>query len=260
MATPSPTAVSERRQRAFTLIGLLVVIAIIAILAAVLFPVFARAREKARQSACANNVKQIGTALAIYTDDWDAVLPAYRHQGNEGLYFREQLQPHIRTTAVWVCPSDPCPAGVYQIVGASGKRETERRSYIPNAQVVGNNDGNTPSSDRGAIALADIKDAAGVIAITEKRSGIKDWHLDFPQDVLPPYGGEHSIEKMRHNGGTNHIFADGHTKWHTFSQTMNPNIMWVIDQAYWKDRVKNKKFNNYNDGSDGKPEPGVCQE
>src|SRR5881227_3719143 len=83
---------SKRECQAFTLIELLVVIAIIAILAAILFPVFARARDKARQSACSNNEKQIGTALSMYTDDWDQTLPAYRHMGNEGLYFREQLQ------------------------------------------------------------------------------------------------------------------------------------------------------------------------
>ncbi|MBW3622775.1 MAG: DUF1559 domain-containing protein [Armatimonadetes bacterium] len=253
------TSIHPNPNRGFTLIELLVVIAIIAILAAILFPVFAKAREKARQSACANNVRQIGTSLAMYTDDWDGTLPAYRHNNSGGLYFREQLQPNIKSVAVWVCPSDSCPAGSYNIRGANGRMERERRSYIPNAQVVGNNDGG-PRNDRGAIVLADIKDPAGVIAITEKRTGVRDWHLDFPQDVLPPYGGEHSIEKQRHGGGSNHIFADGHTKWHTFPQTMAPNIMWVIDQEYWKNRVGNQKVNTYNDGSDGKPEREVCEE
>ena len=67
-----------RRKAAFTLIELLVVIAIIAILAAILFPVFAQAREKARQSACVSNLKQIGTAFAIYTQDYDGLLPDRR--------------------------------------------------------------------------------------------------------------------------------------------------------------------------------------
>ena len=69
-----------KNQRAFTLIELLVVIAIIAILAAILFPVFAQAREKARQTACLSNMKQIGTALMMYTQDYDEVLPG-NHDG-----------------------------------------------------------------------------------------------------------------------------------------------------------------------------------
>src|SRR5215468_1948080 len=67
---------SRRGQRAFTLIELLVVIAIIAILAAILFPVFARAREKARQATCLSNLKQIGLAFQMYTQDWDEVYPS----------------------------------------------------------------------------------------------------------------------------------------------------------------------------------------
>ena len=66
-----------RRNRAFTLIELLVVIAIIAILAAILFPVFAQARDKARSSACLSNTKQIGTAILMYTEDYDETLPEY---------------------------------------------------------------------------------------------------------------------------------------------------------------------------------------
>ena len=73
----------ERRRRpAFTLIELLVVIAIIAILAAILFPVFAQAREKARMTACLSNMKQIGTALTMYAQDYDETLPLNDYVGN----------------------------------------------------------------------------------------------------------------------------------------------------------------------------------
>jgi prepilin-type N-terminal cleavage/methylation domain-containing protein len=255
-----PRPVTAQVRSGFTLIELLVVIAIIAILAAILFPVFAKARDKARQSSCSNNERQIGMALSFYTDEWDDTLPGYRHNNQEGLYFREQLQRHLKTEAVWICPSDPCPAGSYTVRGNDGRMRTEQRSYIPNAQVVGAADNSVTSAERGAVVLADIPDPSGIIAITEKRSGVKDWHLDFPMDVLPPYGGEHSIEKQRHSGGSNHIFADGHTKWHTFPQTMTPKIMWVIDQAYWKTRVGSAKFNPFNDKEDGKVEAPVCQE
>ncbi len=69
---------SLRPRKGFTLIELLVVIAIIAILAAILFPVFAQAREKARQTQCLSNEKQIGTSLMMYAQDYDEVLPGYR--------------------------------------------------------------------------------------------------------------------------------------------------------------------------------------
>ncbi|MCW3099934.1 MAG: prepilin-type N-terminal cleavage/methylation domain, partial [Chthonomonadaceae bacterium] len=71
----------QHRRTAFTLIELLVVIAIIAILAAILFPVFAQAREKARQTACLSNLRQIGTAVMMYTQDYDEVLPQTGWQG-----------------------------------------------------------------------------------------------------------------------------------------------------------------------------------
>ena len=74
------------RRRGFTLIELLVVIAIIAILAAILFPVFAQAREKARQTGCLSNTKQLGTASSMYMQDWDEQLvPTYQYDGASGV-------------------------------------------------------------------------------------------------------------------------------------------------------------------------------
>jgi prepilin-type N-terminal cleavage/methylation domain-containing protein/prepilin-type processing-associated H-X9-DG protein len=93
----------------FTLIELLVVIAIIAILAAILFPVFAQAREKARQSACLSNSKQIGLALQMYTQDYDEVVPNQWWDKNKCTEWdctpAWQLAPYIKNTQVWVCPS-----------------------------------------------------------------------------------------------------------------------------------------------------------
>src|SRR5881409_2690595 len=88
---------------AFTLIELLVVIAIIAILAAILFPVFAQAREKARQASCMSNEKQIGTALMMYAQDYDEVLPQAFTGGSAGVIGRDwavDLIPYIRAGSV----------------------------------------------------------------------------------------------------------------------------------------------------------------
>src|SRR5947207_4403497 len=104
------------RRHAFTLIELLVVIAIIAILAAILFPVFAQAREKARQTSCTSNLKQIGLALQMYTQDNDEVWPPAYYYGNPnasgsldatGIFqWSGFCQPYIKNRGIFVCPSD----------------------------------------------------------------------------------------------------------------------------------------------------------
>jgi prepilin-type N-terminal cleavage/methylation domain-containing protein len=120
-----------RHRRGFTLIELLVVIAIIAILAAILFPVFARARERAKQSACISNMKQIGIAMVAYLGDWDDKFPAWSSPGSrmfmsyedyaatalyptvditkpagEKAIISRQLEPYVKSLAIWGCPAD----------------------------------------------------------------------------------------------------------------------------------------------------------
>jgi prepilin-type N-terminal cleavage/methylation domain-containing protein/prepilin-type processing-associated H-X9-DG protein len=94
-------------RRGFTLIELLVVIAIIAILAAILFPVFAKAREKARQSSCLSNIKQLMLGILSYTQDYDEVLPAIRRAGGpfNHVPWNAQIEPYIKNRQVFVCPS-----------------------------------------------------------------------------------------------------------------------------------------------------------
>ena len=108
-----------RANRAFTLIELLVVIAIIAILAAILFPVFAQSREKARQTSCISNMKQIGTGALMYAQDYDERLPRnwYGNLGMEATTaigdplnrykWMDAIQPYVKNTGIFVCPSAP---------------------------------------------------------------------------------------------------------------------------------------------------------
>jgi prepilin-type N-terminal cleavage/methylation domain-containing protein len=103
-----------RVRRGFTLIELLVVIAIIAILAAILFPVFARAREQARKITCVSNLKQLGTAVIMYAQDYDEFLPnnwsgkkdtmLWNDLGGSGL-----MDPYLKNRKIWFCPSDSPP-------------------------------------------------------------------------------------------------------------------------------------------------------
>jgi prepilin-type N-terminal cleavage/methylation domain-containing protein/prepilin-type processing-associated H-X9-DG protein len=103
---------STKRKVGFTLIELLVVIAIIAILAAILFPVFAQAREAARKSSCQSNLKQIGNAWMMYTQDYDERTCANTWNGG-GFFLRQvfgqRLQPYLKNYQVLVCPSDQQP-------------------------------------------------------------------------------------------------------------------------------------------------------
>ncbi len=93
-----------QRRIAFTLIELLVVIAIIAILAAILFPVFAKAREKARQSSCSSNEKQMALALMQYAQDYDETLPPY-YDFTLGRYWQQMTDPYVKSQQVLWCPS-----------------------------------------------------------------------------------------------------------------------------------------------------------
>ncbi len=130
------------KRSGFTLIELLVVIAIIAILAAILFPVFATAREKARQTSCASNLKQLGLAIVQYTQDYDETMPnpsvvtttAYSASGywTCGMGWAGILYPYVKAKGVYTCPSDPTlmPNANYQEI-----------SYAINVNAVGSKAG-----------------------------------------------------------------------------------------------------------------------
>jgi prepilin-type N-terminal cleavage/methylation domain-containing protein/prepilin-type processing-associated H-X9-DG protein len=141
------------KQRGFTLIELLVVFAIIAIMAAILFPVFAQARERARAASCLSNMKQVGTAMMMYTQDHDERLPetglagVFRNAGNTGLGqefkgilpFHLAVQPYAKNYNVFTCPSDQYRQN--GSVDRSGMVNMLKGASVPGAEALtyGNN-------------------------------------------------------------------------------------------------------------------------
>src|SRR5262249_25839839 len=111
--TTQERSMQRTRRSAFTLIELLVGIAIIAILAAILFPVFAQARERARMTACISNMRQIGSGLMMYVQDYDETFPYCRFHGADAMLathayvWRNALRPYLKSLDVLGCPSNP---------------------------------------------------------------------------------------------------------------------------------------------------------
>src|SRR5690349_6001739 len=162
-----------RSYRGFTLIELLVVIAIIALLAAILFPVFARARENARKSSCANNMKQIGIGIAQYTQDYDESMP-YREIAVNGttISWKGSLQPYIKNLQVFQCPSN-------------SKRTTNDSRGTPISYGANTRNGSTDGwgvfakdSTVVPVAISDVTNAADVISCLEI-SGLNGTYTDF---------------------------------------------------------------------------------
>ena len=146
----SSSAPSTRTRSAFTLIELLVVIAIIAILAAILFPVFARARENARRSSCQSNLKQIGLGVIQYVQDYDEKYPIRNHKGNPVLGATAatdatgawvNLQPYLKSEQIYQCPSETNgpPAGATLDARAAAAGFTDYAINIDTQRGSGNN-------------------------------------------------------------------------------------------------------------------------
>jgi prepilin-type N-terminal cleavage/methylation domain-containing protein/prepilin-type processing-associated H-X9-DG protein len=231
--------ITRRGRRAFTLIELLVVIAIIAILAAILFPVFAQAREKARGAACLSNMKQIGTANMMYAQDHDDFLPygyAYTWPGQKELYWWQDLcRPYVKNEAVYTCPS-ASPHIRYDYLRPKGLPNPLIKDYICNAQGgaypesgkkewVGANGPFINNWNNPSRSLAEIEDTAGTIAIFDGARAFEIWRLEqvdaWNNAGFGPAFYDNSPDKKtpnpghlgkRHSEGFNATFCDGHAK------------------------------------------------
>ncbi|WP_309687847.1 DUF1559 domain-containing protein [Armatimonas sp.] len=227
------------RAAGFTLIELLVVIAIIAILAAILFPVFAQAREKARQTACLSNLKQIGVGLMMYTQDYDEVLPGnhtgapHNNQGDAGLTnaagttnplgfmtpevavgstvvrnWQRDIQPYIKNLQVYLCPNT-----------------TPRSSFSAGSAYA---ESNVPGAGNGSYFLNGIVSSKALAAIPAPADIVFAQEYKFKTRVgqVRPcvvtgsttrfYQFNHPFYDVQHaggsTGGANLLYCDGHAK------------------------------------------------
>ena len=222
----------SRARRGFTLIELLVVIAIIAILAAILFPVFARAREKAKQTSCLNNMKQLGTAALLYQNDFDDYFVPYAVWGNK--WFTGLLEPYIKSKDAFVCPSSRVNVNNPATFAALGMRTSFGVNWYV-TPAVGN-----PDRPYAGTRISRMKDPAGLIwsadsevieaaskdLLPEKwrvnpseAAGGQFYYFYLPQNpwtgaYAPEWDGNAGIKLVRpfprHVGRVNCGFFDGH--------------------------------------------------
>jgi prepilin-type N-terminal cleavage/methylation domain-containing protein/prepilin-type processing-associated H-X9-DG protein len=194
-----------RQNRGFTLIELLVVIAIIAILAAILFPVFAQAREKARAASCQSHLKQIGLAWQIYAQDYDERVlpwgPGSKDYTKETVLIQVMLQPYARNFLVFTCPSD----------GSKQPFSYWRNVYLD--RWVGANLGGC--SQISPLTLADVGFPATTPVMCDGlgNNGGATWTLP-PDHPLQTIASWRVGSSARHNGGGHYLFVDGHVRWY----------------------------------------------
>jgi prepilin-type N-terminal cleavage/methylation domain-containing protein/prepilin-type processing-associated H-X9-DG protein len=237
------------QRRGFTLIELLVVIAIIAILAAILFPVFARARENARKSTCQSNLKQIGTANSMYLQDYDQVMPRWILASpaktgriyTDYFYWYELLVPYMKNDAVWRCPSDSTP---YVSTGPPPVDQRLNVSYGMNCAhntALGNLGRGPFNSGSGNVGHADaaIEDPAGTILCADSESiGAMPYNYN---DVSFTGNGTYNADMVRdaarnrHNNTVNVLFYDGHVKAmpadNSGTELMSKPKLWSVSAA-----------------------------
>jgi prepilin-type N-terminal cleavage/methylation domain-containing protein/prepilin-type processing-associated H-X9-DG protein len=225
-----------KKQMGFTLIELLVVVAIISILAAILFPVFARARENARRASCASNMKQIGLAMMQYSQDYDEKVLAsalsYYHVRPDGTasttaLWPDLVQPYIKSIQVFNCPSSD---KAYTGGGAGGLPfgYNYRKPSTCSSNCGVDMGGNTGV---GGASLAAIDDPSGTIAIVDAVYYlVRLDHNNFTREQAvsasecQPSGGSDNFAgcvQARHLDTVNTLFVDGHVKSMQWSAILN---------------------------------------
>lgn len=233
----------------FTLIELLVVITIIAILTAILFPVFARAREQARKTMCLSNSRQIGTALTLYFESWDNLFPSqwWDKSGCDEWFctWAHQLHPFIKTSKVWVCPSkgrgdpDPIQTGFISYgmnwFASHDPQDGRIKSFSElerpvETVVITETGGCTDRKRIGGSVGSGACDGAWLDTfwLINSYPNVKTYiHPGTNTNTNHRFQTQHG----KHNGTVNIIYADGHAKnlrpsqltWGNFFGKFNPN-------------------------------------
>ncbi len=238
----APVAVSTKR--GFTLIELLVVIAIIAILAAILFPVFGRARENARRTSCLSNLKQMGLGLIQYVQDYDEIMPvSWYESGNGGstgnadgkdYIWQDMIFPYVKSTQIYLCPSrgDELRAAYKYITDRTSSGDTSFGTYNVNISYFDNycTGGNCLTGPMGQ-SIAAINETSGTVWAGEgqarqtKFGASSTVDLSYRQDNstypgnqpnFPTLGYQSSQWNIQlfeaHLGTSNLLYCDGHAK------------------------------------------------
>lgn len=228
---------SKSRHSAFTLIELLVVIAIISLLAAILFPVFGRARENARRASCQSNMKQMGLGITQYVQDYDDRYPAWARPtdgttGNSSIYWMSQIMPYVKNTQLFKCPSNSKQTTANDKNGIPNYYAANYYSDYANygaVRTIYNGIGVFCDTDAPGINAAQIGSTANTIAVCELRTG---------DTFLPPSGYDTNNTDFRlfsgHMSTGNFLFADGHVKSLKPSQTVppaSPVNMWTSKKS-----------------------------
>jgi len=236
-------------QNAFTLIELLVVIAIIAILAAILFPVFAKVREKARQTSCSSNMKQLGLSIMQYIQDNDETFPSGQYQaagngGNTGAGWAGQVKKYIKADGLFRCPDDSTPVDKAEnaIVCSYGYNAHLDAADGNNPHTTTLASLNAPASTVCLFEVTGVNvkwwnavDAFGYSEVDSVANiGWNTWYPASPSNqyatgnMATPFGTAPAglspfTTPGRHNDGSNFLACDGHVKWLLGSKVSNGN-------------------------------------
>ncbi len=203
-----------RDRKGFTLIELLVVIAIIAILAAILFPVFARARAKAQQNSCLSNVKQLALGMKMYLSDFDQNFPfafnsLHTTYINNGLYWKHQIYPYVKNAQIFICPTD----GMYEngdtadISAQGSELNTNINNFYTSYGYNWNAGGGGLQCPGYPAGEAAVDSAAEMWILADSTL-----YSTEPTYVQYGYSGAHSHWVFRHNDQANFAYVDGHAK------------------------------------------------
>lgn len=249
--------IARLRKPGFTLIELLVVIAIIAILAAILFPVFARAREAARAASCKSNLKQIGTGWMMYVQDYDERTPLNwwsatpctpddgSDRGAQPIMFR-RIQPYVKNNQILICPSDGSPAGGNDGIDMNSGCGTTpggnvRFSYASSDEAGGL--GNASLGLGMGASLAAIEASASMyLAFDSQRYyGAPENNIDS-FGWMPRNNGINADFVSRHNGQVNVVYADGHVK------AARCSDMFPCERGDWVGRATENRKTCWNSG------------